>query len=198
MNLTKTIISAILGGLALSWAIAALVARDPAEPNREIFTEMQYSVAAESQAKSEVLPGGLVEQPPPEGTYYRGQKAYLLPALKLNDLKPEDLVRVRNNTGPYVMLNDEKRAAVAAAAEPLFVKNCQSCHGVKGGAGAPVAAFGIGATNLPANTGKYSDGELFHLITYGVRTMPGHAALLKTDDRWKVILYLRKLQGGRP
>ncbi|GIK52858.1 MAG: cytochrome c [Planctomycetaceae bacterium] len=199
MNYKLTILSAVLGGLALAWAVAGLVGRDDTVRNREIFTEMQYSVAAESQGVNEHLPGGLVEQPPAEGTKYRGQKHYALPAVKWDKLSPEDLARAKNNTGPYAMASQEVRDADAVKGEALFVKACQSCHGAAGALGAPVEKFYPGIANLQTAAAKaYSDGELFHIITHGVRNMPGHASILKTDERWKVILYLRKVQGVKP
>jgi len=38
------------------------------------------------------------------------------------------------------------------------------------------------------------DGEMFHIITFGQRNMPAHAAQLTREDRWKVILHVRALQ----
>jgi hypothetical protein len=36
---------------------------------------------------------------------------------------------------------------------------------------------------------------MFHVITMGRNNMPSHAAQVAHDDRWKVILHVRKLQG---
>jgi hypothetical protein len=36
---------------------------------------------------------------------------------------------------------------------------------------------------------------MFHVITMGRNNMPSHAAQVSADDRWKAILYIRKLQG---
>jgi mono/diheme cytochrome c family protein len=39
------------------------------------------------------------------------------------------------------------------------------------------------------------DGELFGLISHGVRTMPGYAKQIKNEeDRWAIVLYVRALQ----
>ncbi len=198
MNLKLTILSAVFGGLALSWAISAFIARDYSVRNREIFTEMAYSETAKSQGKSDVLPGGLVQQSPPEGTRFRGQYSHLAPIVPLDKLSADDLAKVRAHNNPYAGAGVERLAALEAQGATLYVNNCQSCHGINGAAGAPVAAFGIGATNLPANLGKYTDGELFHIIGYGVRTMPAHEDHVRADERWKLILHLRKLAGAKP
>jgi mono/diheme cytochrome c family protein len=198
MNNKLTVLSAIFGALACSWAVASLLARDNSVRNREIFTEMAYSPAAEAQMKNDQLPGGVVQQSPPEGTLHMSQYHYAAPAKLFNELIGNDLEYVNRNSSPFAGLEANQRALRQAEGAALFVSQCQSCHGINGGGGAPVAAFGIGATNLPANVGKYSDGALFHIITYGVRTMPAHGDHLRAEDRWKIILHLRKIAEGQP
>jgi hypothetical protein len=43
---------------------------------------------------------------------------------------------------------------------------------------------------------QLSGGQMFHIITYGQKNMPSHAAQVPPDDRWRVIAYVRSLQGG--
>jgi len=47
-------------------------------------------------------------------------------------------------------------------------------------------------------TGKAADnlkdGEIFHSITLGFGSMGSHGSQIRTADRWKVVLYIRKLQ----
>ena len=198
MNNKLTVLAAILGALACSWAVASILARDNRERNRELFTEMAYSPAAEAQMKNDQHHGGMVQQSPPEGTLHTGQYHYAAPAKPYNELLGNDLEYVNRNTSPFAGLDADKRALRQAEGAALFVNQCQSCHGVNVGGGAPVAAFGIGATNLPANVGKYSDGALFHIITHGVRNMPAHGDHLRAEDRWKIILHLRKIAEGQP
>ena len=38
------------------------------------------------------------------------------------------------------------------------------------------------------------DGKMFFSITYGKNLMGSHAAQVSADDRWKIILYINKLQ----
>ena len=35
---------------------------------------------------------------------------------------------------------------------------------------------------------------MFHVLTFGQKNMPGYAAQITTDDRWKAILHVRELQ----
>jgi len=185
----QAILLGALGGFCLAALASALIVRDYSKPNREIFTEMAYSYAAESQREydAEVLPGGMVQQPAPEGTLYRGQKVYDPEGV---NKKPEDAAGLNN---PYKA--DE---AVLARGAELYRMSCSPCHGLNAGGGAPVTKYGIAAPSLLAGSPKArSDGELFHIITRGFNTMAPHAAHVKHDDRWKIILHLRDLQSGK-
>jgi hypothetical protein len=44
---------------------------------------------------------------------------------------------------------------------------------------------------------KLRDGEIFHTITLGIRSMGAHGSQIRPDDRWKLVLYVRKLQEER-
>ncbi len=55
--------------------------------------------------------------------------------------------------------------------------------------------------NAPRNllddyTKKLSDGHMFHVITYGIRTMGSYASQLSPEQRWWVIKYMRSKQGA--
>jgi mono/diheme cytochrome c family protein len=41
---------------------------------------------------------------------------------------------------------------------------------------------------------SYSDGELFNIISDGIRNMPGYERQLSESDRWAVVSYVRALQ----
>ena len=78
--------------------------------------------------------------------------------------------------------------------EILYVKYCVHCHGA-GGEG-----DGLVGGKLPGPPPAYStlknlpDGKMFHTITYGKGLMGAHASLVSKDERWKLVLYIRKLQ----
>lgn len=78
--------------------------------------------------------------------------------------------------------------------EDLYVKYCVHCHGA-GGEG-----DGLVGGKLPGPPPAYStlknlpDGKMFHTITYGKGLMGAHASLVSKDERWKLVLYIRKLQ----
>jgi len=99
--------------------------------------------------------------------------------------------------------------ALLKRGEQQFGVNCALCHGSSGRGGGGEIAFGIvGAYGLsvpPSNltapaTQAQPDGELFHTITSGVRTMPAYGHQVKVQDRWAIVAYLRVLQyaAGNP
>jgi mono/diheme cytochrome c family protein len=40
----------------------------------------------------------------------------------------------------------------------------------------------------------WTDGQIYHIITMGRGLMASYAAQVEPDDRWKIILYIRKMQ----
>ena len=90
---------------------------------------------------------------------------------------------------------------VAASAEnietgkQLFLKNCKSCHGLKGKGDGPKAA------NLDVECGdftsdafkKESDGAIFWKTTEGRDPMPTFKNKISDSDRWTIINYIRTL-----
>jgi mono/diheme cytochrome c family protein len=83
-----------------------------------------------------------------------------------------------------------------ARGQQVYANYCAVCHGATGAGDGPIIPK---YPNPPAYHTEKSkslpDGAMFHVITLGRSNMPAHAAQVSTEDRWKVILYLRKLQG---
>lgn len=86
---------------------------------------------------------------------------------------------------------------------------CAACHGLLGDGNSLVhqraSGLGEGTWTPPSDiTGNTTvnrpDGELFNIITSGVRNMPAYGPQIPVDDRWAIVAYLRALQraaGGR-
>ncbi|HEY1904431.1 MAG TPA: c-type cytochrome [Myxococcaceae bacterium] len=87
-------------------------------------------------------------------------------------------------------------ASVARGRE-AYRANCLVCHGVPGGAQSAIAA----GLNPPVpdlgepETQRRSDGELFFLVSGGVRLtgMPGFEKSLPEETRWQLVGFLRAL-----
>jgi mono/diheme cytochrome c family protein len=200
------LIGAILAGI-----VAGYLQRDFGKRNIEYFPDMAYSKAWEAQQlhhypqwlnvaplPARIAEWGTADMPPPDGTVYRGQR-------RLAFSGEDGMAQARQAyvdgefVNPYSGLEGAELDAVLRRGNRMFIKNCQACHGVDGIGSAPVTRFGVGAPAL--NTAvvreKYNNAELFYIITHGINTMPAHASHVNYDDRWKVIMYLRKLQEGK-
>jgi mono/diheme cytochrome c family protein len=91
----------------------------------------------------------------------------------------------KGEVAPYLFTPDMQKLG-----ENLYIKNCQSCHGMPG------KDNWAKLTPPPGDLGKekaqqQSDGELFYKITAGKTPMPEFKNILTVDDRWHVIAYVR-------
>ena len=82
--------------------------------------------------------------------------------------------------------------------QELFNINCAICHGATADGKGVVAneryGFGTIANLHQTRIMQLPEGDIFNTITYGKNTMGPYGAKIRTEDRWKVILYLRALQ----
>jgi mono/diheme cytochrome c family protein len=74
--------------------------------------------------------------------------------------------------------------------EQIYLKNCQSCHGLPG------KDNWVKLTPPPGDLAKekaqiQTDGELFYRITAGKVPMPEFRNIIAEDDRWWLIAYIR-------
>lgn len=91
--------------------------------------------------------------------------------------------------------------AQKAEAERLYQVNCAICHGTKLDGNGPLWKDGDGP--YPAKpqvlNGDYaknlSDGQMYHVITYGKGQMGSYASQLFPEQRWWIIDYIRSKQG---
>jgi mono/diheme cytochrome c family protein len=83
--------------------------------------------------------------------------------------------------------------------EELYGKFCIHCHGATG-AGDGKVALKLPGPPPPYNAGALKtlpEGKIFHSISYGKGLMGPHNSLLTTDERWKLVYYVQKLQGPK-
>jgi mono/diheme cytochrome c family protein len=100
---------------------------------------------------------------------------------------------------PLDTLTTSKGAMVEA--ERIYLINCAICHGTALDGNGPLYNAGNGPYPVaprPLN-GDYAknltDGHIFHVITFGIRTMGSYASQLRPEQRWWVIKYIRSKQG---
>ena len=127
---------------------------------------------------------------PVEGTVKRGE---LLPY----HLKEADSVLANAVKNPLTItkvdLEEGKR---------LFNIYCGVCHGTKLDGNGPLYKDGTGPyVAAPANLASgdkasYTEGRLFHVMTYGKNVMGSYASQLDRAQRWKIAAYIRSVQNG--
>ncbi len=77
------------------------------------------------------------------------------------------------------------------AGRDIWDKNCKSCHGDPGKYNA-IALVPPPPDASSDDLQSHTDGDLYYKITYGRGAMPQFESTLSTDDRWKVITFIRK------
>jgi mono/diheme cytochrome c family protein len=127
---------------------------------------------------------------PVEGTVKRGE---LLPY----HLKAADTALANAVKNPLILtkvdLEEGKR---------LFNIYCAVCHGPKLDGNGPLYKDGTGPyVAAPANLASgakasYTEGRLFHVMTYGYNVMGSYASQLDKSQRWKIAAYIRSVQNG--
>lgn len=176
---------AFIASLGLNWYGAPNLGRR----NLEYFTNMARSARYNGFSPNPNFPDGKTLQQPVPGTIPRGYHPLHLVATK------EDAIRAGEELqNPFA--SSDSRAAERS--QTLFTDFCQPCHGPGGRGDGPVALRGFPAppSLLADKARNLKDGQIFHLLSVGQGNMPSYASQISQEDRWKVILYVRKLQEG--
>src|SRR5664280_689286 len=87
---------------------------------------------------------------------------------------------------------------VLARGKLMFTTFCIGCHGSLGKGDGQLFISGLyplKPRDISAEpTARLKDGQIYHTITLGFGSMMPHGAQVRPDDRWKLVLYIRKLQ----
>jgi mono/diheme cytochrome c family protein len=87
-------------------------------------------------------------------------------------------------------------------AERLYLIHCGICHGTALDGNGPLWKGGDGPfPAAPRNllddyTKALSDGQMYHVITYGKGQMGSYASQVHPEQRWWLIKYMRSKQAG--
>ncbi|MCW3462646.1 c-type cytochrome [Chitinophaga nivalis] len=127
---------------------------------------------------------------PVEGTVKRGE---LLPYhLKESDTALANLVKNPLDITPARLKEGER----------LFNIYCGICHGTSLDGNGPLYKDGNGpypakpADLVAGAKAGYTEGRLFHVMTYGFNMMGSYASQLNREQRWEVAAYIRSKQPG--
>ncbi|MCB1177090.1 MAG: cytochrome c [Leptospiraceae bacterium] len=161
-------------------------------PAFQFFPDMYDSLAVESQEADKTNPTGGPRTPPP-GTISVDQEIY--------DYEGEASYGSLPGGGLSFPANIKKTMANYKRGEERYHINCYPCHGARGKGDGPVVGPAPRMAYSPAMdlidgplAPGMTDGQIYHVIKKGNGQMPAYGAQITQEDRWKIILYVRKLQ----
>ena len=165
---------------------AASCDRDRKNPGWDYFPDMAYSNAYETNTPNEIFPDGKTNQSPVEGTISRDALPF----------------GYGTSTEERTRAGRELVNPVGVSAENLdrgrevFEAFCTGCHGDLGDGKGYLVTSGVYKypvrTLVSEEMKERPDGELYHSITLGFGVMGPHGFMIRPEDRWKTIMYIRK------
>jgi hypothetical protein len=165
--------------------------RNRNNPGWDYFPDMFYSTAYETNSKNPNFENGMTMRVPVPGTVPRD----FTPFEYTND--PESRIKAgKELANPFLMTPE-----ALSRGKVIYTTFCIGCHGIAGKGDGHIYTSGlypIKPLSLSGDTAsKLKDGEIYHTITLGIRSMGAHGSQIIPDDRWKLVLYVRKLQEER-
>ncbi len=177
------LVVALLAGLALA---AGATRRDYGERNFAFINGMARTPALKAQNVAPGFGDGDTLREPVAGTIPRGVTPMVF----------KDTVDDRQNAGRRLKNPLAATRMNLDRGREVYANFCLHCHGPLGqGDGLVAQRAPLGMSLLGTQTRKRPDGELFHIITYGRLYMPPHGGMIRAEDRWAAILFVRELQG---
>ena len=165
--------------------------RDRNNPGWDYFPDMFYSTAYETYSKNPNFEDGMTMRVPVTGTVPRD----FTPFEYTND--PESRMKAGKELVNPVLEAPE----TLLRGKLVYTTFCIGCHGIAGNGDGRLFTSGLyplKPLSLSGDTAvNLKDGEIFHTITLGIRSMGAHGSQIRPDDRWKLVMYIRKLQKER-
>ena len=156
------------------------------QPPILVWPDMKFQEKYKPQMRSAFFSDGRVSRRPVAGTIaletYKEDEAY---ATGLNP----DKTYVARNPEPLTKETLEH-------GQTKFNIYCQPCHDKTGsGRGiVPSKAIWVPGNLHDDRIVGFVDGEIFHVITNGRRSMPAYRFQIPEKDRWAIVAYVRALQ----
>jgi mono/diheme cytochrome c family protein len=162
--------------------------RDKNNPGWDYFPDMFYSTGYETYSKNPNFEDGMTMRVPVRGTVPRGFTPFEYTNAPESRIKAGKELLNPIATTPEVLLRGKL----------VYTTFCIGCHGISGEGDGRLFTSGLYPLKpLPLSGNgaiKLKDGEIFHTITLGIRSMGAHGSQIRPDDRWKLIIYIRQLQ----
>jgi mono/diheme cytochrome c family protein len=177
---------AVFGCVAI--AVTSCGKKDANSPGVEYMPDMYRSPSLETNMTYTISTGDTLQsnRTPVAGTIARGYMPYAY----ANDTAGY------GNAGRFLHNPFPKTEANLKQGEELYGKFCVHCHGATG------QGDGLVGSKLPGPPPPYNggalknlpEGKIFHTITYGKGLMGSHASQVNQEERWKLVMYVQKLQ----
>ena len=136
--------------------------------------------------------------PIPEHTVSYGDDSTNYNSDSRKDILESDTVKYQGKKNGYwvkrIPMNVDKEFLLRG--QERYDIYCSVCHTKTGnGSKSLIAKYGWLPSNITAQSTKNkTDGELFDIISNGIRTMPGYKKKITVEDRWAIVAYVRALQ----
>jgi len=174
------IMAAVL--LTLSCSQGSISEKPPIHLNPNMDSQEKYKAQSESMHFED----GASMRVPVEGTVARGE------------LRESSAFSygIDSDGKPVTQSPVEITDAVMQRGRERFDIYCATCHGMIGDGKSMTVELGFTKPpDLRADSiSVFPDGQLFNIITNGVRNMPSYRQQIPVSDRWAIIAHLRKLQ----
>jgi len=178
----------LLGLLLIVLAGGWMLRPDYNRRNYDFLPDMAYSPAYASLSANPNFPDGMTQRPPAPGAIAQGYPPLHYKAT------PEDARRAGEELHNPFAPTDAQALQRGAVVYSIY---CQACHGAGGAGDGLVVQRGYPPppSLLADNARQIKDGQMFHILSFGQNNMPSYAPQVMRNDRWKVILFVRSLQG---
>jgi mono/diheme cytochrome c family protein len=184
----------VLGTAVITIAASIVITscHDKRSTGWEYAPNMYRHLAYDPDQKNPNFKDGKTAQVPPAGTIPVGFTRFNYPNT------PEGVAQASAEvTNPLAMT-----AQNMADGKALYTTFCSPCHGANGmGDGLvtthgypPPPSYSTGQSSRGGAMKDINDGRLYHTITYGLNAMGSYASQLAPEERWKVVMYVHKLQ----
>lgn len=172
--------------LAALGAITSGCHMDKSKPNFELIQDMMESPSIKPQEYDESSPNHSGMRVPPEGTQPVGFEPYRY---------AKDIDGAAKNQNPLAARYSEDILKVGLK---FYSTNCAICHGERGEGGEKLSVGEKMALKPPSllteKVNKWTDGQIYHVITVGQGVMGPYASHIPQKYRWQVVNYIRTLQ----
>ena len=166
--------------------LAASCDRDRKTTGWDYFPDMVYSNAYETYSPNANFEDGKTLQAPAGGTVSRDA----LPFAYGTSMEE------RARAGRELVNPIESTEENIARGKEAYDAFCIHCHGVNGDGKGHLVESGVYRypvrTLISADMKRRRDGEIYHTITLGFGVMGAHGFMIRPEDRWKILLYIRR------